>query len=266
MQGVARITLKGGQTTAEGTIIVPYGGKVVVEELTSETFNNVAISDMFDVSYSNNSHVVTGAENEDRTIVVTNTRKQVTLNIKKIVDSLVEADQNASFSFTITAPEIFVGEETTARSSYTITVNGGQTSTETIKVPKGATVKVVEATDPSDVYEVTSKVGTTDTGDATIEFTANDNSLVEFTNKRPDQKVTITKEFKDRLVSGDADRKFTISVTYVGSDGQTVTVNDLKLKDGETSAEYTVKYGSAVTVQESGAHDVTVKNTSIRAE
>ncbi len=248
VQGVARITLKGGQTTAEGTIIVPYGGKVVVEELTSETFNNVAISDMFDVSYSNNSHVVTGAENEDRTIVVTNTRKQVTLNIKKIVDSLVEADQNASFSFTITAPEIFVGEETTARSSYTITVNGGQTSTETIKVPKGATVTVTETTTTD--YIVTSKVGETATGEESIEFTANDNSLVEFTNKRPDQKVTITKEFKDRLVSGDADRKFTISVTYVGSDGQTVTVNDLKLKDGETSAEYTVKYGSAVTVQE----------------
>ncbi|MBR6950390.1 MAG: Cna B-type domain-containing protein [Oscillospiraceae bacterium] len=122
---------------------------------------------------------------------ITNTLKVGSLTISKTVESELDEDKSAKFTFTVTLSDTTIsgtfGDMTFTNGVATFELTDGQSAIAT-GLPAGVTYEVVE--EPSDAYE------TTKTGDSgTIE--KDGTAAAQFTNARKMIDVTITKVWVD---------------------------------------------------------------------
>ena len=209
---------------ADRTILeVPYGLEVTITESADSLFTTTN-----DHGTDNVAKVTLSSESE--TVKFTNTRKDVSLTVKKTVNESV--DNNKPFYF-----DVKVGDETREQ----LQVNAGSTNTIT-NIPFGATVVVSE--DMTKTYENGHTVSEIfePVASQTAEDIQDDNGVLTFANKRKTATITITKEIQNAAAATEyATRPFYIT-SGQWSGNQTITTSQ--------PHEFTVPYGTTVTVTE----------------
>lgn len=239
--GSVEMNLGNGQKNTDEAInkpiVLPYGTTYTVTETQADNFKTPVISPA--------SGTVTGATN----VSVKNERDTVDIIIDK--DVTYSGDQSTSFIFDVTAP----GVSRTEAGENAVTATHG-TNSEKITVPKGSSVTITEK-NPLPDSTVTSTAGSV-TGNATITFTATEDTTVKYVNKRNPLTIKVTKVLKTNdafTVTADSTMTFPVHIVYIKDDG-TESDATYNLKAGEFEEFKDVQYGSTLLVEETLPDDL----------
>lgn len=241
--GVATVTLKGGESKTIEGLPNGTGYKVTEAAYTSDGYETTSVGDTDTID-----------ENAPKVAAFTNTRNTYgNLVVTKTVDGNAPI-AGKEFSFTVTLSDKTItgeyGEMTFKNGVATFTLKNGESKTAT-GLPNGITYVVTEADYTADGYVTTS---TGETGS----ITGGEAATVEFTNTRNTYGDLIVK----KTVKGNAastTKEFTFAVTLSdktisGDYGEMTFENGattFKLKDGESKTATGLPNGVGYTVVES---------------
>lgn len=240
-------------TDANGNISLAVGETAEISNILYGTNYEVSETpgDNYTVTYTNNSGTVT----DGKEVTVTNTRKTAKITVKKneiVGNAVPAAAADKEFKFDVFWSD---NQNNLGSAKKTVTVKAGNTSEE-IAIPYGSYVKVVEQSNSSSGYTVTS-VGGGATGDGTITFQLKSAETVNvaFTNT---QKGTLS---VTKAGNAPENSEFTVQVNINGQEFQNITLNP-----GETEIIRQLPVGASYSIEETAAssagYTVTYENAS----
>lgn len=229
-------------TDANGNISLAVGETAEISNILYGMAYEVSETpgDNYTVTYPGNNN--SGTVTDGKEVTVTNTRKTAKITVKKneiVGNAVPAADADKEFKFDVFWSD---NQNNLGGAKTTVTVKAGNTSEE-IAIPYGSYVKVVEQSNSSSGYTVTSAGGGA-TGDGTITFQLKSAKTVNvtFTNTQKGT-LSITK-----AVNAPENSEFTVQVNINGQKFQDITLNP-----GETETILQLPVGVSYSIEETAA-------------
>ena len=232
-------------TNGVATIEIVGSKSVTIPDLPTEvkyTVEETAVADMTTTADGDNGEISSEAENKAE---FTNTRDTEQLKISKQVVSDLAADEEATYTFTVTLTGLT--EEAQNKTYSDVAFSGGVGTVEI----KGSASKTIEGLPIGVEYKVeetaVTDMTTTPKGDSG-KINSEAESVAQFTNKRDTSALKISKQVvSDLAADEEATYTFTVTLTGLSEEAKNKTYSDVAFSGGVGTVE--IKGSASKTIE-----------------